>query len=92
MLFRSVKNGENVKSDYLDIWNLFKNKEKLHTSGHATSETLEKVCELVNPKTAIIPIHSEHSADIFKLNISAELKNKIITTSCNKDNIEIRIF
>ena len=87
-----VKNGENVKSDYLDIWNLFKNKEKLHTSGHATSETLEKVCELVNPKTAIIPIHSEHSADIFKLNISAELKDKIITTSCNKNNIEIRIF
>ena len=87
-----VKNGENVKSDYFEIWNLFKNKEKLHTSGHASSETLEKICELVNPKTAIIPIHSEHSADIFKLDISAELKEKIIMTSCDKDNIEIRIL
>ena len=31
------KNGENLLQKYLDIWNLFENKEKLHTSGHATA-------------------------------------------------------
>jgi ribonuclease J len=72
-----VKNGENRMQKHLAIWTLFKNKEKLHTSGHATAETLAKVCEWVNPKEAIIPIHSEHSADIFNLNIPAELKEKI---------------
>ena len=76
-----VKNGENLVQGYLDIWNLFENKEKLHTSGHATAETLAKVCELVNPKMAIIPIHSEHSADFKKLPINDELKERIITDS-----------
>ena len=75
-----VKNGENPVQAYLDIWNLFDNKEKIHTSGHATAETLTKVCQSVNPKTAIIPIHSEHAADIFKLDIPDALKEKIIIT------------
>jgi len=70
--------GENQKTDILKIWNLFKNKEKIHTSGHATAETLVKVCQLVNPKKAIIPIHSEHSADIFELDIPDSLKEKIV--------------
>ena len=76
---KKVKNGENLMKGYLDIWNLFPNKEKLHTSGHATAETLAKVCELVNPKMAIIPIHSEYSDDFKKLPISDELKSKVIT-------------
>jgi len=73
-----VKNGENPVQAYLDIWNLFDNKEKIHTSGHATAETLTKVCQSVNPRKAIIPIHSEHAADIFKLDIPDSLKEKII--------------
>ncbi len=73
-----VKNGENISQGYLNIWNLFDNKKKIHTSGHATAETLTKVCRLVNPKKAIIPIHSEHSADIFKLDIPESLKERII--------------
>ena len=76
----NVKNGENLIQNYLNIWNLFENKEKIHTSGHATAETLAKVCELVNPRKAIIPIHSEHSADFAKLDISDSLKEKIITS------------
>jgi len=74
-----VKNDKNIVRDYINIWNLFANKEKLHTSGHATAETLAKVCKLVNPKTAIIPIHSEHSANFSNLNIPIEMKDKIIT-------------
>jgi ribonuclease J len=75
-----IKNGDNIMQGYLNIWNLFDNKEKIHTSGHATAETLTKVCQLVNPRKAIIPIHSEHSADFCKLNISDSLKEKIIVT------------
>jgi len=75
---KKVKNGENLIQKNLAIWNLFENKEKLHTSGHATAETLAKVCKLVNPEKAIIPIHSEHTADFSNLDISAELKEKII--------------
>jgi ribonuclease J len=88
----NVKKGENLVQSYLDIWNLFENKQKIHTSGHATAETLTKVCQLLNPKTAIIPIHSEHSADILNLEMSVELKEKVIMTSCEKDNIEIKIL
>jgi ribonuclease J len=87
-----VKNGENIVQGMLDIWHLFENKQIIHTSGHATAETLTRVCELVNPRTAIIPIHSEHSADIFNLEMSAELKAKVIMASCEKDNIAIKIL
>lgn len=37
--------------------------EKLHTSGHAYVETIEKLIRLTNPKV-IIPIHTE-CADAF---------------------------
>ena len=75
-----VKKGENIVQDYLRILNLFKNKKILHTSGHATAETLAKVCALVNPKKAIIPIHSEQSADFLKLDIPDSMKEKVIIT------------
>ncbi|MDR2691453.1 MAG: MBL fold metallo-hydrolase [Dysgonamonadaceae bacterium] len=83
----NVKKGEHCKRESLQIWNLFKNRQKLHTSGHATPETLTKVCQLVNPRTAIIPIHSEHSADIYRLNISAEMKKKIICQNEGENNL-----
>lgn len=73
-----LREGENQKTDILKIWNFFKNKEKIHTSGHATAETLVKVCQLVNPQKAIIPIHSAHSGDIFNLNIPNSMKEKIV--------------
>jgi ribonuclease J len=76
-----AKGKEHLNSDLVKIWNLFENKVKLHTSGHATAETLAKVCRLVNPKRAIIPIHSEHSADFSNLDISTEMKEKVIFTS-----------
>lgn len=65
--------------------------ELLHTSGHASKETLAKVCTAVNPKVAIIPIHLDSSSDFASLNISDDLKNKIITNSVTAGNIEIGI-
>lgn len=37
----------------------FKNVEYLHTSGHATRQTIIDVCNISAPKIGIIPIHSE---------------------------------
>jgi len=61
--------------------------KELHTSGHATKETLAKVCNLVNPRTAIIPIHKEAKTDYSTIDISDELKSKIVTHPTTIDNI-----
>lgn len=63
----------------------------LHTSGHATQETLEKVCNAINPRLAIIPIHKDARADFRHLNISEELKSKVVEKSMSVDDVEIII-
>ena len=67
------------------------NVEYIHTSGHATRKTLAKICAIVNPKSAIIPIHKSSDSDLRTLDISDELKNKVvdITTIINEINILI---
>lgn len=65
--------------------------EYLHTSGHASRETLEMVCKKVSPKLAIIPIHREAQSDFRELNLSEELKNKLITKSTSIENVKIVI-
>jgi mRNA degradation ribonuclease J1/J2 len=67
------------------------NHEYLHTSGHASRETLAQVCNLVNPHTAIIPIHTEKGSDFTSLDIPKELKNKVITNDTIVDDIEIQV-
>ncbi len=51
---------------------------KLHTSGHATRKFIEEVIAAINPWKAIIPIHTENKARFDDLNISEELKQRII--------------
>ena len=65
--------------------------EYLHTSGHASGEALAKVCSLVNPSAAIIPIHTEKGNDFTSLDISDELKNKVVTSDTVTDGIEIQV-
>ena len=67
------------------------NHEYLHTSGHASRETLAQVCTLVNPSAAIIPIHTEKGSDFTSLDISDELKNKVVTGDTVADGIEIHV-
>ncbi len=55
--------------------------EYLHTSGHASREALAAVCEKVNPRFAIIPIHRDEKSDFRSLPISQELKDKVLTTT-----------
>lgn len=61
--------GKNYSSkDIQDIRSLFPGriadgtKDGFHTSGHADIDTLEKVCQTVNPTIGIIPIHKEKSS------------------------------
>ena len=63
----------------------------LHTSGHASRETLETVCKKVNPSMAIIPIHREARSDFRKLNLTEELKSKVITKSTSIEDMKIVI-
>jgi ribonuclease J len=84
-------NAKHAKDDYLKFIGRFPAIEKIHTSGHASAEALADVCNLVNPTTAIIPIHSEHAKDFGKLDISEELKSKIVTKSTIIQDIEIKI-
>ncbi len=60
----------------------------LHTSGHATMETLRKVSETLNPSTAIIPIHREKGSDFKDTKISPELQERIVTKDCTLNGIE----
>ncbi len=63
--------------NHVNFLSKFTNVERVHTSGHATTECLAELCTMTNPRLAIIPIHSEKSSEYANLPISDELKNKI---------------
>lgn len=51
---------------------------QLHTSGHATPEFISEVIKAIDPKEAVIPIHTEFMKGFLELDISDELKRRII--------------
>ena len=61
--------------DLYDFVNQFPNTVFCHTSGHASKECIEKVCCIINPTTAIIPIHKENSFDCLEL--PDDIKDKV---------------
>lgn len=83
--------SKHANKRYLDFIDKFPRIIKIHTSGHASSDCLADVCNLVNPATGIIPIHSENSADYQKLPIEKELKDKIITETKKIEDMIIEI-
>lgn len=46
----------------------------LHTSGHASPQTIENICHIVAPKEAVIPIHSDNPSEMFKMNLPYHIK------------------
>lgn len=64
----------------------------VHTSGHATRKTLAKICNILNPTTAIIPIHKDAGSDFLSLDISDELKQKVVSEPLLRDEINIEIL
>lgn len=83
--------SKHANKRYLEFIDKFPKMSKIHTSGHASADCLADVCNLVNPITGIIPIHSENSADYQKLPIKEELKGKIITETMKIDDMIIEI-
>lgn len=65
--------------------------EYLHTSGHASRETLAEVCKKTNPRLAIIPIHRESKSDFRSLDLPEELKDKVHTESVTFEDVKIVI-
>ena len=63
----------------------------VHTSGHATRKTLQKICTVLNPKTAIIPIHRDSESNFLSLDIADDLKDKVISGSCCLSGIDFDI-
>lgn len=68
-----------------------KNCVYIHTTGHATRQALARVCKMTNPKSAIIPIHKEADSDFCTLDISEELRSKVISSTRYVDDMEIII-
>lgn len=83
--------SESKKANYISFTQRYKwHFEKLHTSGHASKEALEQVCTLVLPKSAIVPIHKDPNTDFRMLNISQDLREKVLTDNAVIDDIDIR--
>lgn len=86
-----ITNGSTQNTEYIRLQERFANNKilHLHTSGHATAEVLRKVCNLTNPRLAIIPIHREKSTDFKSIGISPSLQEKIITQDCSMEGIDV---
>ena len=67
-----------INPGYQAFRNAFQNVVDLHTSGHADRKTIEEVIKIVNPKQALVCIHKEKGQTLESLNLSAELKKKIV--------------
>lgn len=58
-----LKDKKNGLADFLSPYQYI----SLHTSGHATPETIKQVIELTNPKIGVIPIHSERPGEFMDI-------------------------
>ena len=89
-----ISSGDKAYNESLDKfihsydWNL----KYLHTSGHASLETLAKVCNMVNPTSAIIPIHKDDGSDFKSLDITDALKDKVVEHDTIVNGIEIHVL
>jgi len=65
---------EYSNNQYEKMLDGFENIEYLHTSGHATKQTITEVCITVKPRQAIIPIHSENPTALDELGLLFNIK------------------
>ncbi len=81
-----INRNDTRNEDYINLQNRFAEVTQLHTSGHATTTTLRHICELTNPRLAILPIHRDKGADFSSIGIPFQLQERIVTTSCKLSN------
>ena len=74
------KNPEQVAVNprYKQFRDMFDNVVDLHTSGHADRKTLARVINIIHPKKSIIGIHKDPDTSLKSLDISDELKEKVM--------------
>jgi len=84
--------SKHAKKKYLDFIKKISNVQLIHTSGHASSDCLASVCNLVNPTLGIIPIHSDNTKNFKSLKIKEELKEKIIIKSQKMNDVMIEVL
>lgn len=74
-----LKEGENYSNEELIALEKSWHEQfiHLHTSGHATAETIAEVMKVVNPREAIVPIHTENAKGFLELDIPEEMKRKV---------------
>ena len=74
------KDPEQVKVNpqYLMFRKQFHNVVDIHTSGHADRQAIKDVIETVNPKQAVICIHKDKDQTLDSLDLSDDLKKKIV--------------
>ena len=78
------------KKELYDFTHLYNwNYIPLHTSGHASKEALQAICEHINPKKAIIPIHKEELGLMGKLDM--DIHCPIVESTQVIDDINIII-
>ena len=81
-----INRDDTRNEDYVYLQKRFAEVVQLHTSGHATADTLRRVCELTNPRLAILPIHRDKETDLSSIGIPSHLPERIVTTSCKLSN------
>jgi len=64
--------------NYLQFHEMFDNVIDIHTSGHADRDALTHTIMTINPKESIINIHKDPNTTLKSLDISEELKKKIL--------------
>lgn len=84
-----IHRDDTKNEDYIRLQERFTNVVPLHTSGHATKDVLCNICEQVNPRLAILPIHKEKDTDFSSIGIPTHQQEKIVTTNCTLGNIDI---
>ena len=85
---------EDTRNDeYVKLQERFTDVVQLHTSGHATIDTLRHVCGLTNPRLAILPIHRDKETDFSSIGIPVQLQEKVVTADCRlNDTIDIKFL
>ena len=66
-----------INPRYKAFREMFDNVVNIHTSGHASQETLAQVITTINPKESIIGIHKDPDTSLKSLDIPIELKAKV---------------
>lgn len=60
-----------LKKEWSDVF------KPMHTSGHASIETLTNVIKAINPTEKIVPIHTENPKGFFEMKLPKELLRKM---------------